>query len=321
MKNKKQLTALIFTCLINVCLFAGNDTLSKGKERVLETKTGNIKGTLLSPESKNPVPVVLIISGSGPTDRDGNNPVMKNNSLKMLAEELLKNNIASLRYDKRGIAESKDAAKDEKDMRFDDLVNDAADWIRLLKKDNHYSKVFVAGHSEGSLIGMIAAKLAEADGFISIAGAGHPADVILKEQLNSQPASFISICYPILDSLKKGKTVDSVPQMLYALFRPSVQPYMISWFRYDPQAELKKLSVPILILQGTTDIQVSAEDAQALFNANNKSEYHLIKGMNHILKEVEEDRQKNIATYSNPDLPVKPELVINIVNFVTTPQH
>jgi uncharacterized protein len=311
----KKINSLLLLCFISAKLLATTDSL-KSKPIVLETKTGKIRGTITTPESKTPVPIVLIIAGSGPTDRDGNNIQMKNNSLKMLAEELLKNNIATLRYDKRGIAESKDAAREEKDMRFDDLVKDAAEWVKLLKADKRFSKVIIAGHSEGSLIGMIAAKDAGADGYISIAGAGHAADVILKEQLKSQPAGVTDICYPILDSLKKGKTVDSVPKMLYSLFRPSVQPYMISWFKYDPQVELKKLNIPILILQGTTDIQVSEEDAKALFNANNKAEYHLIKGMNHILKEAEADRAKNIATYTNPDLPIKEELIIDIVNFI-----
>lgn len=312
----KIFRSLILSCFISVNLFATTDSLKQSKAIVLETKTGKLRGTITSPESKTPVPVMLLIAGSGPTDRDGNNMYMKNNSLKMLAEELLKNNIATLRYDKRGIAESKEAATEEKDMRFDDLIKDASEWVKLLKADKRFSKVIIAGHSEGSLIGMIAAKDAGADGYISIAGAGHAADVILKEQLKTQPASVTDICYPILDSLKKGKTVDSVPKMLYTLFRPSVQPYMISWFKYDPQVELKKLNIPILILQGTTDIQVSESDAKALFNSNNKAEYHLIKGMNHILKEAEEDRTKNIATYSNPDLPIKQELIIDVVNFI-----
>ncbi len=314
--NCKNIFLLICTGLLSAPLFAQTNEQVQGKDIVLETKTGKIKGTILCPEGKTQVPVVLLISGSGPTDRNGNNQMMTNNSLKMLAEELLKNNIASLRYDKRGIAESKDAGPKEKDLRFDDYVNDAADWIKLLKADKRFSKVIIAGHSEGSLIGMIAANQVSVDGYISIAGAGHAADVILKEQLKSQPESITSLCYPILDSLKKGKTVDNVPQMLYALFRPDVQPYMISWFKYDPQTEIKKLTIPVLILQGTTDIQVSTGDAQALFNANMKSELHIVKGMNHVLKEAPEDQQKNIATYSDPTLPIKSELMIDIVNFV-----
>jgi len=312
----KIILLCLFTFMQVPFLKAGNDTLSSETNISLETAGGKIRGCIAVPQKSVPVPVVLIIAGSGPTDRDGNNPVMKNNSLKLIATGLFRNNIASLRYDKRGIAESRDAAREEKNMRFDDLVKDAEDWIRLLKADKRFSKVYVAGHSEGSLIGMIAAKNAGADGYISIAGAGHPADVILKEQLKSQPEMVRNMCYPIIDSLKKGKPVDSVPLMLYALFRPDIQPYMISWFRYDPQAEIRKLTIPVLILQGTTDIQVSAEDAQALFNANMKSEYHLIKGMNHVLKDADADRQKNIATYSDPDLPIKAELMSDIIGFI-----
>ena len=314
----KHLKSLLICCLISVHAFAVTDSLKQAKPIVLETKTGRIRGTIVVPESKIPVPVVLLIAGSGPTDREGNNMYMKNNSAKMIAEALLNNNIASLRYDKRGIAESADAGPDEKDLRFDQYVDDAAAWIRLLKADKRFSKVIVAGHSEGSLIGMIAAKDAGADAFISIAGAGRPADMILKEQLKSQPPMVTQLCYPIIDSLKKGKLVDSVPQMLYTLFRPGVQPYMISWFRYDPQAEIAKLEIPVLILQGTTDIQVSESDAKALFNANKKAEYHLINGMNHVLKEADADRQKNVATYSNPDLPVKAELLSDIEGFIGT---
>lgn len=312
----KTLKSLLICCFISIHAFGLTDSLRHEKPAVLETKTGRIRGTIVVPDVKGPVPVVLLIAGSGPTDRDGNNPFMKNNALKMIAEELLKNNIASLRYDKRGIAESKDAGPDEKDLRFDNYVDDAAAWIKLLKADKRFSKVIVAGHSEGSLVGMIAAKNAGADAFISIAGAGRPADLILKEQLKAQPEAVTSLCYPIIDSLGKGKTVDSVPQQLYMIFRPSVQPYMISWFRRDPREEIKKLEIPILILQGSTDMQVSEEDAKALFNANNRAEYHLIKGMNHVLKEAEADQQKNLATYSDTSLPVKPELLLDITGFI-----
>ena len=160
-----------------------------------------------------------------------------------------------MRYDKRGIAESKGAGKSETDLRFDDYVNDAKEWTQLLKKDKRFSKVIVIGHSEGSLIGMIAGTTA--DKFISIAGAGQSADKILKEQLSSQPKEVQDLSFPMIDSLKNGKTIDNVPPMLNSLFRPTVQPYMISWFKYDPQNEIKKLSILTLILQGTTDIQVS----------------------------------------------------------------
>lgn len=282
---------------------------------ILHTATGDIFGTLTTPKQPGPVPVALVISGSGPTDRNGDNPMMKNGNLQKLAYGLASKNIASLRYDKRAIGESQNAVKSEADLRFEDYVNDAKSWIELLKKDKHFSKVIVIGHSEGSLIGMIAAN-PSADGFVSIAGAGKSADKILKEQLASQPKTVTDLCFPIIDSLVAGKTVQNVNPMLNALFRPSVQPYVISWFRYDPQVEIQKLTVPVLIVQGTNDIQVSAEDAKLLAKANPQSRLDLIPNMNHVFRIVEGDRNANIATYSNQSLPISEELTNVIAEFV-----
>ena len=149
--------------------------------------------------------VVLIIAGSGPTDRNGNNSMMKNNSLQQIAHALATAGIASVRYDKRGIAASTSAGKIEADLRFDHYVDDAVAWVDLLKKDKRFSTVAIAGHSEGSLIGMIAAR--HADKFISIAGAGQSSYRLLKEQLSTQPAAIKDASYAILDSLNEGKMV------------------------------------------------------------------------------------------------------------------
>lgn len=290
------------------------DTAFIETQIILQTKTGQIFGTLTTPKEFTNIPVALMIAGSGPTDRDCNNPFMKCDAFKIFAHELTQNNIASLRYDKRGIAESKEAGKKESDLRFDDYVNDAKEWIQLLKQDKRFSKVIVVGHSEGSLIGMMAA--ANADKFISIAGAGQSADKIIKEQLSTQPKAVQDSTFPIIDSLLKGKTVDNVNPMLASLFRLSVQPYMISWFKYDPQIEIQKLTIPVLIIQGTNDIQVTVEDAKRLSKANPKSELVLIDNMNHVFRIVEGDRQANIATYNNTSLPIADELVKNVTSFI-----
>ncbi|MFC5191307.1 alpha/beta hydrolase [Algoriphagus aquatilis] len=282
----------------------------------LQTETGNIEGTLLVPESKNKVLLVLIIAGSGPTDRDGNNPVMKNNSLKMLAEGLVENGIASVRYDKRGIGESKNAGVSESELRFEHYVQDAQAWVDFLSKDSRFSEIIILGHSEGSLIGMIAAQNSEVDKFISLAGVGTPAGEIIREQLKPQPPFVLEQSLPILEKLEKGETVAEVPPMLFSLFRPSVQPYLISWFRYDPRQELSKLNKPVLIIQGTTDLQVGVADAEKLANATKRAELRILEGMNHILKEAESDRAKNIATYSMADLPLKTDLVKSVIEFI-----
>jgi pimeloyl-ACP methyl ester carboxylesterase len=298
-------------------LLAAFAALAQTEEAItLKTETGNIEGTILLPETKLPVPVALIIAGSGPTDRDGNNPMMKNNSLKMLSAELAKKGIASLRYDKRGIAQSQQAGLKEADLRFENYIQDAESWIKLLKQNKNFSEVIVIGHSEGSLIGMIASQNENVSKFVSIAGIGQPADMIIREQLKAQPPFVLEQSAPILDELVKGEMVENVPQMLFSLFRPSVQPYMISWFRYDPQKEIAKLKKPVLIVQGATDIQVSVEDAKRLQAANQLAKMTLIEGMNHIFKNADTDRTKNIQTYSQPELPVNTELVDVISKFI-----
>ena len=282
---------------------------------VLETATGKIYGSLIVPLDYKEGPVVLIIAGSGPTDWNGNNPMMKNNSLQQLALGLSNKGIASLRFDKRGVAESAGALKKESELRFDDFVADASAWVELLKADKRFTEIIIAGHSEGSLIGMIAAQK-HCSKFISIAGAGEPANITIRKQLASQPSQVTDIAYPVLDSIAAGHLVSEVRPMLFSLFRPSVQPYLISWFKYNPKTEIKKLTIPILIIQGTTDIQVSVDNAQNLHSAKPDAKLLIIENMNHVLKIVSADRTENIKSYSNPDLPIANELMENIISFI-----
>jgi len=294
---------------------AASDTLT------LDTPTGKIAGTLLVPAATGPMPLVVIIAGSGPTDRNGNSPLLPgaNNSLKLLAEGLAARGIASVRYDKRGIAASAQAIVSETNLRFDTYADDAAACIRLLRPDARFSTITVVGHSEGSLLGMLATQRAGADGYVSIAGAGRAADKILREQLTGKlPPDLLSFANKALDAMLAGHTVDSVPPALAALFRPSVQPYMISWLRVDPQVEIKRLGVPALIVQGTLDIQVPVSDAQLLTQAEPKSKLLVIDGMNHVLKRVAPDQASQQASYSDPNLPVAPELIDGIAAFVKT---
>lgn len=311
---KRALSFLLsLICFTSIQASPNSDTTSTPFN--LTTPTGTIMGTLLMPGGSSKIPVVLIIAGSGPTDRNGNNPMMKNESLHMLAQGLAAKGIASVRFDKRGIAASASAGKKEADLRFDDYIQDAIAWIELLKKDTRFSKVIVAGHSEGSLIGMMAAN-GRADGFVSIAGAGKAANQILKDQLATQPAMVKDPSYRIIDSLVLGKTVSDVSPMLFSLFRPSVQPYMISWFKYNPVTEITKLSIPVLIIQGTQDLQITTGDADALAAAKPTAKKVVIQKMNHVLKIVEGGQAENVASYSNPSLPVSEELVKEVVSFV-----
>ncbi len=304
--------ALLLYCF----LFSAILVIAQEEIIVLETSTGNIEGTLLLPSNEKP-PVVLIIAGSGPTDRNGNNPSLKNNSLLMLAQGLFENNIASLRFDKRGIGASVGAFKGgEQDLRFEDYIRDAEEWVSLLKNDSRFSSVIILGHSEGSLIGMIAAQNALPEKLISLAGPGVSMQATLRRQLADQPAYILSMSLPIIEELEKGKTVDSVPPLINALFRPSIQPYLISWFKYDPAVEISEVKCPVLIIQGTTDIQIQVEDAKKLAAANANSELAIIEGMNHILKEADANRLLNMRTYGDPDLQLKQGLIESITSFI-----
>jgi uncharacterized protein len=279
----------------------------------LETPTGVIYGTIeVAPAT--PSPVVLIVAGSGPTDRNANSLGMglHTDAYKLLASDLAQKGIASLRYDKRGIGASESAISTEKDLTFDTYVDDAAAWLRKLRADGRFTKIIVAGHSEGSLVGMIAAARAPADAFVSLEGAGRPIPAVLREQLKPKLSpELYAKADAIITSLQNGTTVADVPPDLNVLFRPSVQPYIISWFKYDPAVEITKLRVPITIVQGTADVQVTMADAQALHNAVPSSRLVVVQGMNHVLKDVPDvsSQAAIMKGYTDPSLPVDPRVV------------
>ena len=297
-------------------LHSQNNSLMNYTPIELNTITGKIYGTQTLPTNFNgKIPVVLIIAGSGATDRDGNNPMMKNNSLKQMADELAVNGIASVRFDKRGIGESKQAGKTESDLRFDDYIQDANNWINLIRQNKIFSKVIVIGHSEGSLIGMNAA--INADGYISLAGAGNSADVLLKSQLGAKGEQFKDLCFPIIDSLRDGKLVENINPNLNILFRASIQPYMISWFKHNPQNDIKQLKFASLIIQGDNDLQVSVNDARLLASSNKRSKLVIIEKMNHVLKIIESgNRSDNSASYNDANMPISSQLIETIVKYI-----
>jgi len=305
-------------------LLKGSKEEEVEEDRLVEVKVGNgtMSGQLEIPRGEGPFPLMVIIAGSGPTDRNGNSLALpgKNNSLKMLAEDLATEGVASIRYDKRGVGKNASLAGKEEDLRFDQYIDDAAAWVQFAKDDERFSKVGIIGHSEGSLIGMVASQKADADVFISIAGAGRPIDQVLLEQLEAQlPANLMEESTKILEKLKQGEQVQTVSQELQILFRSSVQPYMISWLQYDPAEQLQKLNGPVLLVNGNLDIQVPVKDAELLHQVKKDSDLLIVDKMNHVLKEAPADREGNVATYSNPDLPLAKGLIDGIVDFLQEP--
>jgi len=274
----------------------------------------SIHGTLLKSAESNSV-LSIIISGSGPTDRDGNNTSLKSNYLKMLADGLYENGISSYRYDKRGVGSSVGDIKTGNEVKFSDYINDVGSIINHFKDTKEFKKIVVIGHSEGALIGMIASR-SIADQFISIAGAAEDYLTLIQRQLSIQPPYVKSMSDPIIEKLKNKEIVDSVPPLLNSLFNKSVQKYLIDASSYHPEEEISKLDMPILIIQGTNDIQIEVTDAQMLHNAAAKSRLEIIQGMNHVFRQAPENRLLNMQTYGNPELPIDNSLVNLIVDFI-----
>ena len=276
-----------------------------------------IKGTLFLPEDvTSKTKLVILIAGSGPTNRNGNQVGTQNNSLKFLAEGLTQNGFAVFSYDKRIFAQMINKTMDEKTLSFEDFINDAKDVVTYFKAQKKYAKIIIAGHSEGSLIGMVAAK-DNVDGYVSLAGAGRPIDEVISEQVAKNSPTLKEVAATDFAILKEGKTFENKNPMLASLFRESIQPYMISWIKYNPQDEIKKLQIPILIINGTKDIQVPPSDAELLHKANPKSTLKIIDNMNHIFKEIKVD-DDNVKSYSDPKLPVMPELIQQITTFINS---
>jgi pimeloyl-ACP methyl ester carboxylesterase len=280
-------------------------------------------GSLLPGGSGERKPAVLIISGSGPTDRDSNSTMgLKPNSLKMLAQAFASANITSLRFDKRGVGKSAAAAPPESELKFDSMVQDAVAWAKYLAKQDGVSCVVLAGHSEGSLIAALAAHALENEqipvcGVISIAGSGRPASIILGDQLRAGlPEPLRSRALEIIGELEHGRPVANVPDALAAVFRANVQPYLISWFAYDPVAAYRGLKAPVMVLQGDADLQVSVADAQALGTAKPGIDLVILERVNHVLKHVALDREANLATYNNPVLPLDEDVTAAVLRFL-----
>jgi pimeloyl-ACP methyl ester carboxylesterase len=281
-------------------------------EIALALRDGNLSAELTE---VNKDFLIISVAGSGPTDRDGNNPKMKNNSLKMLSDNLVSNGFSTLRIDKRGIGKSLVTKLQEKELSFDTFVYDLLKWNDTMTKLGFHN-IYYMGHSEGSLVSIIASlKSPNIKGLISIAGAGTSADSILINQIKSQPIAIQNLVINYLDTLKKGQLLQNVPPFLNSLFRPSVQPYMISWIKYNPSIELSKLKIPVLILQGDSDLQVSIEDANKLRANSVKATLHILYSTNHVLKLVK-DQTENQKSYMDPTYPINPELPKYISSFI-----
>lgn len=288
----------------------------------LPSEPAALHGTLLTPERPTRA-AALIIAGSGPTDRDGNSPLsVSASSYRLLAEGLAERGIASVRTDKRGIGESAAGGMAEADLRFTDYSDDARAWAAETARLTGQPCVWLIGHSEGALVALAA--VAGGDdaicGLVLLAGTGRPVGAVLREQLANAPEPLRGQAVAILAELEAGRPATDIPPPLADLFRPSVQPYLISWLPLDPAALIAAYDGPVMIGQGTTDIQVGLTDANAMAAARPDARLVVWEGVNHLLKIAPADRAANIATYSDPTLPLAPGVIDDVAGFILEPR-
>ncbi len=294
----------------------GADAEIRAEKVKLTTETGELAGTLDLPAGKGPFPVVLIHPGSGPTDRDGNAPLgLKCDALLLLGKALAGHGIACLRIDKRGVGESAKALGKEENATIDAYATDAAAWIEFLRKDKRSHKVAFLGHSEGAIVGLLACQKSPVDAYVSVCGPGRRMSDVLREQLKGKLEALAEKNEAILKSLETGEKIADVPKELQVLYRPSVQPFLISIFKIDPPKEIARLKCPILVVQGTADIQVSLADADKLAGAKKGIDRLTIPDMNHVFKTVT-DPKDQLKAYTDPSLPLAPKVADGIAKFV-----
>lgn len=292
------------------------------REVTLARDFGTLHGTLAEPEGGSDV-AVLLIAGSGPTDRNCNNPRgLKTNAFIYLAQALEKAGIASLRYDKRGIGASVfDAPEKMAQVVFEDFVGDAAAWAEYLGAQG-YRKIVLVGHSEGALIALCAAQNnPHITAVVSAAGPGFPLDEIIKSQLSRQlPLTEMALYIQaegIIAALKRGERAADIPRPLASLFHPSVQPFLISIFRYDPRTLIRSLEIPVLIVQGDNDLQVTPDNADALAEAQPRARKAIIAGMTHPLKKSEgRTLADQMGVYTDSTLSLDADFVQTVTAFI-----
>lgn len=293
------------------------------REVRIDCPWGTIYGTLATPDGDTaPRTAVVIIAGSGPTDRNGNSASgLSPASYKMLSDELCAAGYAVLRYDKRGIGRSTYPTERIAYLTFDDYVDDAVRCMEFLREEG-FDKVVPIGHSEGSLIALCAAQKTPVEGIVSLSGAGYRMDVILNRQLAGQlinaDMGLMVRATAILNSLAAGRHVEQVPAALQPLFGEHVQPFIISQLRYEPTELARRTAQPLLIVAGGRDIQVSADNAERLHAAAPDSQFVLFPEMTHVLKDSDStDMMTQIASvYSDSTLSLTEGLSATIAEFL-----
>ncbi|MGY0393038.1 alpha/beta hydrolase [Bizionia sp. KMM 8389] len=273
-----------------------------------------IDGTLITPNLNDTKTLAIIIGDYGPTDRNGNQNFQKNNNLKKLAYRLSENGINTFRYDKR-IVKQILKGRVNIEMSFDDFIKDAKDVLTYFEKQERYQSIYIIGHGQGSLIGMLSVNNT-VTGFISIGGSAKSIDQVILDQINQTAPGLAPDAERVFNVLKTGKTTTDFPQALSNIFSLDTQNFMSSWMQYNPTEVIKKLEIPVLIINGTKDLQVPITEAEQLNAAANTSELKIITNMNHALFTIQGGDLENSKSYNESFRPLNSELIESLLEFI-----
>lgn len=316
--KRLYLSAISILCFV-VASFAAEEEVQ------IEAAWGNIAATLATPEGGSDT-AVLIIAGSGPTDRNGNSGLNLNTfAYKMLSDGLTAEGLAVMRYDKRAIGLSHYPVEEVPNVVLDDFVDDAVLCVEYLRARG-YSRVILAGHSEGGEIALLVAteRGVAVDGIVLLSAAGFPMDEILRWQLSEQlMPSHIGLMVAannLIVKLKRGERIaeEDIPKELLALFHPHVQPFITSSMQHDPREVAARCTQPMLIISGGRDIQVTTANGEALHAAQPRAEHVVFQNMSHVLKDATSaDRMEQlVSVYTNSQLPLTEGLTTTIAQFI-----
>jgi esterase/lipase len=314
---KKLLFVLLFLPLAALAQDAFSKKKAQKSDKALTDVNinSNIQGTLFTPHTFEKVPLVIIIGDSGAMDRNGNERRTRSNAYQQLADSLLTKGIATYRYDKRILTQIKNRKPSDKTL-FSDFIIDAKESVYFFKNDSRFSRIYIAGHGQGSLVGMLAVDK-DVDGFISLNGAGQSIDALIVQQIAQQQPGLDKVAAKTFERVKNSRElVVDIERDLYVIIGPQIQAFMKSWMQYDPAIEIKKLQIPILIVNGSKNRQVDVSEASILKDAVPNAPLELIKNMNHVLKTVGEDEIEASKSYSNPKIPLSDKLVDIMVRFI-----
>ena len=303
----------IYLFLLIPISFFGQEIISEDYE--LYNGDIYLPGTLSYPKSNKEIPLAIFIHGSGNGDRNGNQGNLAHaDHIKQLADSLNAKGIAFYRFDKRNATPSNLDKIEMEKATIHDLAKDVSVSVLEFDNDPRFSSIHLIGHSQGSLVGILAVS-DKVDGYVSLAGPGTTIDKPLIRQIKAQNPDLGKIAEEHVKELMETDTIAEVNFLLMSIFAPQGQKYLKDWMSLDPAKEIQKIEIPVLIVNGDSDIQVTIEDAHLLKQAKPEARLVIIKNMNHMLKIVE-NATENTASYTNPSFPLSQELVEALVEFI-----